>query len=891
MRAIMAVTLVAFLAVPVAADWEDGMPAKWVQMPDLSTLGIDVNTSMEYILADDFLCTEEGLITGIHLWGSWHYDQIPYGQDPREVKFVLSIHADIPADESPTGYSMPGEVLWYETFDSEQFAVRIWQGDIVEGWMDPPESYEFPGDWTCWQYNFTIDPATAFLQEGTPENPVVYWLDVKAIPNDQETRFGWKTSIDHWNDNAVWAVGDEPYSGPWEELVYPPGHELVGQPIDLAFVIEGEEGPDIYDFGDAPDPTYPTLISSCGAAHTVVPGVMLGASIDLESDGQQDPNALGDDNDGTDDEDGISFVTPLIPGYTTHYNVTASVPGYLTAWIDFDGDGTWTSGAEEVASTLSIPAGTSGQSFAVPASAVPGQTFARFRFQTASYSLTPTGAVSDGEVEDYAVDIAAGIDFGDAPDPPYLTLASSCGANHVIIPGVMLGSSIDDDADGQPDPNALGDDNDGTDDEDGIVFGTPLVPGQTAQYDVTASVAGYLDAWIDFDGDGTMAMTGAEHVATVQSIGAGTTTLSFPVPNDAVSGQTFARFRFQTASTGLSPQASAPDGEVEDYEVFIEEREPFKWLQNPDLNWSGIDVNATAPFVLADDWLCTEPGRIDEIHVWGSWLGDVLPFTQDPAAVDFVLSIHADIPADANPDGYSMPGELLWMQSFPGGSFDVVPYAENIEEGWLDPPDLYTFPADWTCWEYTFAVPPGEAFHQTGTPDSGVVYWLDVQAFPQDPVAFFGWKTSLDHWNDDAVWGSGDEPYPGPWDELLYPPGHQLFGESIDLAFMLRSHYGTGIGEKGFDRFHLEQNVPNPFNPVTTIAYQVPSGGADVRIEIYDVSGRLVKTLVDEHRPAGRHEVSWVGRDASGDEVASGVYFCRMNAGGEKMTRKMLLLK
>ncbi|MDH4038916.1 MAG: T9SS type A sorting domain-containing protein, partial [Candidatus Krumholzibacteria bacterium] len=62
-------------------------------------------------------------------------------------------------------------------------------------------------------------------------------------------------------------------------------------------------------------------------------------------------------------------------------------------------------------------------------------------------------------------------------------------------------------------------------------------------------------------------------------------------------------------------------------------------------------------------------------------------------------------------------------------------------------------------------------------------------------------------------------------------------------------------------------------------------------IRLYDVTGRLVKTLVDEPRPAGAHQVSWDGRNGRGEPVATGVYFYRMQAGTFVQTRKMVLLK
>lgn len=88
----------------------------------------------------------------------------------------------------------------------------------------------------------------------------------------------------------------------------------------------------------------------------------------------------------------------------------------------------------------------------------------------------------------------------------------------------------------------------------------------------------------------------------------------------------------------------------------------------------------------------------------------------------------------------------------------------------------------------------------------------------------------------------------------------------------------------------LRQNFPNPFNPTTRIAYTL-ARSSRVALRIYDVSGRLVKTLVDGSMPAGNYEEIWNGTDNGGGRVASGVYFYRLSAPGFVSTRKMVLLR
>jgi hypothetical protein len=90
--------------------------------------------------------------------------------------------------------------------------------------------------------------------------------------------------------------------------------------------------------------------------------------------------------------------------------------------------------------------------------------------------------------------------------------------------------------------------------------------------------------------------------------------------------------------------------------------------------------------------------------------------------------------------------------------------------------------------------------------------------------------------------------------------------------------------------FALRQNVPNPFNPVTSIRYELPVD-SHVRIDVYNVAGRLVRTILDRPVEAGFGEIVWDGRDTSGKRVASGVYLYRMKAGDFVSKRTMVLLK
>ena len=247
---------------------------------------------------------------------------------------------------------MPGEVEWWRVFQPGEFTARVWADGLMEGFMYPPEQYWGPGaDTVCWQYNFRMPEAEAFIQQGTETDPVVYWLDVQAIVSDPEAWFGWKTSPEHWNDKAVFTMGTEPYSGPWQELFYPPGHEWFMQPIDLAFVIQGAPLVEELDFGDAPD-SYQTTLAMDGARHAAQAGYCMGTLIDTEPDGQPSVDAKGDDNNNLADEDGVIAGTDLIPGGTCTVAIRASAAGYLDGWIDWAGDGSFAESGDRLWAVL-----------------------------------------------------------------------------------------------------------------------------------------------------------------------------------------------------------------------------------------------------------------------------------------------------------------------------------------------------------------------------------------------------------------------------------------------------------------------------------------------------------------------------------------------------------
>jgi len=733
------------------------------------------------------------------------------------------------------------------------------------------------------------------------------------------------------------------------------------------------------DFGDAPDPTYPTLLASDGARHNIDGVTFLGALIDAEPNGLQDPNALGDDNNNLADEDGIVF-NQIIQGSPAQITVTTSTAGYLQGWMDFNADGDWADPGEQIFTDAYIHFGyTVCLNYLVPVNANIGTTYARFRFSTVG-GLSYTGLATDGEVEDYEVEIiqepcvqlpglhciddveiladdwecfggmvtdihwwgnyennitgnginyfhlsihdndptsclpvdpeiwgvnvplasvnetntgltnnegsiiykyeyyldipfeqiegnfywldicaysVAGdlvwrwqesdrsnvpvlcpaahfvppwqsivwntpqptrfsdmafiitsveledMDYGDAPDPFWPTLLASDGARHQIEAGFFLGVSVDVEPNGQPQAFALGDDNDGNDDEDGVAFTTPLIPGQNATVNVTLSDptggGGSLDAWIDFDLSGSF--DAAEHICGGVScpLVAGVNTITFNVPAGSLVGPvTFARFRL-SRNGGLSPTGLSPDGEVEDFRVFIVEPGESKmhYPQLPDLTDTGIDVDMYwVP--LADDFLCTESGPISEIVMWGSFADDDLP-DAGVGSLTFKVTIYSDNPA-GTVQPWSMPKDTLWTDTIYPGEY-TVQLVHQGPEWWYDPATYWWMPANHNlAYRYNFF------FDDPFIQQLDSIYWVEIIDLPRPPPDpekdyTFGWKTSDIElrWNDDACVYIVDPAFGTPWivgwNALKYPPTHDYAGTTLDLAFIIKGPSDIDFGD------------------------------------------------------------------------------------------------
>jgi len=153
----------------------------------------------------------------------------------------------------------------------------------------------------------------------------------------------------------------------------------------------------ILDFGDAPS-FFPVQLADNGARHMVQSGIFLGNGVTTEPDGIPSETATGDLDDG------VLFTSPLIPGGTSVVRVSASAIGVISAWIDFNLNGNWNDVGEQVFADHPVKKGASSLSLQIPAWALTGPTYARFRFSTTG-GLSHSGQAPNGEVEDYQINI------------------------------------------------------------------------------------------------------------------------------------------------------------------------------------------------------------------------------------------------------------------------------------------------------------------------------------------------------------------------------------------------------------------------------------------------------------------------------------------------------
>ena len=781
--------MIVFSIAILNADWvpEDGHKMHFPQLPNL--VGWNVNATNPLVLADDFQCEQTGPVTDIHFWGSWFF-----GQTGTILGFNISFHADIPADQNPDGYSKPGATLWEMQIPHDWVVSQYFPEGPPEGWYDPSSGMILPENHIDhWQYNIFfdqfLDPVDLFVQD----SGTIYWMNISATVLDPgATQWGWKSTLDRWNDDAVWAIFGQLN---WLDMLEPLEPTLS---LNLAFVING---PDVIGACCYPDPTgggswfcVQTTQSDC---ENNLVGVYEGdgtTCLGMEACCLPDGTCL--------DADALCCVnellgTPQGAGSSCSMPMACCLPDGSCIDVDpicCDDLGGTPQGVGTQCTASQACCLSDGQCVMVDPECcddLGGQP----QGQGTTCTAVEACCFPDGSCGD--LDPLCCAQQGGAPQG----IGTNCSAATIAC-CFPDGSCMDvdplccDDLGGTVSPfsgSCLGDnDGNGTDDgceelvdqaccfPDGSCVdmspadciaqgGTPqgqdwVCSGTTIACCLTDGSCLTLDPVCCDDQGGTPSPIGATSCAgdnnqnsiddACEEVGAcclpdGACQLLNQTDCENITGAEY-------KGDGTVCAGDANSNGIDDICEDPWENHKMHYPQLPDE--AGWDVMATEA-ELADDWLCTDSGFIKDIHFWGSWKDGN---TGDLAG--FIIRVYSDIPVDPPSILYSRPGQLLWEFEAMPDDIVITSLFPNTEEGWYNPFTGLVLPLNHQeYFRYDINLEEANWFEQ----DSGTIYWLSITAMTGDPqFELWGWKSSINHFNDDAVW---NDPTGMGWMEMYEP--------------------------------------------------------------------------------------------------------------------------
>ena len=676
---------------PPPTDCIESNGVKYVQWPNLFG-GYDVDNNY-YVLADDFVCTNSGPITDIHLWGSWLFDT----PVTNTLVFWLGIYDDVQPGPG-SNFSHPGtNLLWQQWFGPGQYSESKWATG-QEYFLDPGSQQIIGGDTQAWYYCFY--PSNPFTQSGNLTAPKTYWLAAYAqLPaGTSGGASGWKTTTNLLHDISVHALwpGVPPTNNPgWTPTLLP-----TGGPLDLAFKLTTPTNQCFIQVGCPP----PGKTVKCYDPWT----------FDQPTVGKPPccPNP-----------------TVLFRSYTNSYGCSNSITGW---WVILDCSGNTVGVCTQVVTVLeqglawtcttnkTVVCG-SPWSFDTPTAFDPcsGTSLPFWVTSTVTNNLGPcqqtvtrTWVVTNlcGEAATCSQTVT-----NVATNPPIM----NCPTNKTVISGSSW------------------------------TFDTPTAIDACSGVTVPVSVVNTVT-----NGKDPCNLVITRNWLAVDACN-----------NRAVCSQSV---------TNICPP------------VQCVESDGVKYQQWPNI-YGGFDV-LNNPYVLADDFVCTNRGLISDIHLWGSWYNDN-PLTN---TITFWLGIYDDVPAITNVDGKiiapSHPGtNLLWQQWFSPGHYAETVWTPNAQEQFLNPGSSNVIGPDSMVWYYCFY--PTNAFMQMGTPTHQVIYWL--AAYAQSPAGInqlYGWKTATNMLHDVSVHAT----WPGVppinnvgWTPTAYQPAAGGPAIPLDLSFKL----------------------------------------------------------------------------------------------------------
>jgi hypothetical protein len=752
---------------------------------------------------------------------------------------------------------MPGPVLWSK-FVTDFTSERLFP-PTLEGWYDPEIPETLPGNHQeYFQYNVCLDSVDWFFQEqGT-----IYWLVISAVLVDPvNTQWGWKSSQDHFNDDAVWAVA----GGPWSEL-FEPGAS--SNPITNQFFVEVDEtgnlvsgfGEDAYGNGWYQYPSewwniwfydHPfsaarykeiTIVVDAFPFNTAAPA-FLELAVNWSTDAWSLDQPPGDSSPplpGTDEALYIGRATLInSDNFAGHHEFTWVIPDYNPEWVSIDVRGfnfiiepgiiTHECKAQDPVS-MDLSFVITGEPPVVDSGAccysdpIGIDNLCTVTTQAECETVLGGQYMGDGTA-------CSGLEACCLPDGTCLDADALC--CQVVLGGVPQGPGT---VCSQPEACCLPDgtcqmldplccdDLGGTPQGAGTqcttfeacclpngtckmldplccddLGGIPGGPGSVCQADSQACC--YPDGTCDDldplccdlmggtpqgpgtfclgDNNGNMIDDACEEPTGGCCFDDGSCLVLTEADCDAAAGD-------YLGDGVLCQGDNNNNGQDDACETWIPgDDHKMHFPQLPDA--AGWDVNATDPMVLADDWRCSQTGWIKDFHFWGSWRH------QDTGIITaFVLSVHEDIPADPPQIPYSRPGALLWEKTI--DVFNLRKIDPTTQEGWFNPANGVILPFDHQqFWQYDVYLDSIDWFWQ----EEGTIYWLNISAIVADPVnTQWGWKSTQDHFNDDAVWAFVPDYN---WIDLYEPQLPPL--PKTDTFFVEVDPTGQVIGGGGSDPF------------------------------------------------------------------------------------------
>ncbi len=898
------------------------------------------------------------------------------------VLTLFGVPMQLYAAGTPAWWNNPfGYTLWRQAETQGVFENNGHQAQFLRAIIDVPNQYNQSLSKDVWiRVQWRMARGTEGGLVSDPNAHVIRWLDgqdpqrpcpaspLEPYPTPDGQRF---------LINRGTFAPDAPYTFGYElstEGIQPqPACEridiqfFVGADCRLEYHIEVQtvcRNLTMLDYGDAPDPIYNVLSTNMGARHEVMSRIYMGQSVDGEAEAHQSAQADGDDlnpGGGTDDEDAITNLDPsgrivlnvgVIPSFTMNVSTPNDVPVFVNGWIDFNGNGQWE--ASEAATNGIQTRSSSGPitlTFRAPTMTDARNTFARFRLSVErSAVMTPTFGPNDhitiGEVEDYPVIVEGqDIDFGDAPDGPYPTLLANNGARHTIVPNFYMGSTVDAEADGQPNMNASGDDLNG-DDEDAFNMPIMLTVGVPVTLTIPVTAPGgqpfTLNGWIDFNNNGSWLDAG--EFASASGTGTGVSqnvVLNFNAPTTVVT-QTFARFRLASSPNYIAlPTGAAPDGEVEDHPVLIQE---------PELDFGDAPNSLNYPTPLSRD-------GARHIIVPGLYMG----YGVDPESDAHLIALNAagDDRDDGNDDEDGIDPATLFFTQNQSRTLQVLVHTPSLMTvhlyGWIDynadrvwdnserayatwtgsgshllpltmpvvPPNSYLLTNGHTYARFRLSTNRAAASIPTGLADDGEVedYIVDILV-PVELSAFSGafvdnavkleWTTQSEtenlgfhiyrsetengqytRINSDLIPGAGTSQTAHSYQYIdqTAQVGKTYYYKLADVNYNGHMNMNGPIKvQSAPSSYGLEQNYPNPFNPKTVITFKQKEAG-EVDLAIYNLRGQLVRRLISQQMPAGEHQAVWDGKNDAGQIMPTGTYIYKLKINGYEESKKMEFVK